>query len=172
VQMASWALMAYSWGLVMFSLVKVLAPGYFARQDTRTPVRAGLIALAVNMAMNIGIALPAAHMGFPVPHVLLATATCTGSAVNVFLLWRGLIRQGVHRPSAAWRRLLPRIAIACVAMAALLVWWSGSLDAWMAYGPLARLLRCGLGIAAAAATYFAVLYALGLRPIDLRTKAA
>jgi putative peptidoglycan lipid II flippase len=172
VQMASWALMAYSWGLVMFSLVKVLAPGYFARQDTRTPVRAGLIALAVNMAMNVGIALPAAHYGFPVPHVLLATATCTGSAVNVFLLWRGLVRQGVHRPSAAWRRLLPRIGIACVVMAVLLVWWSGSLDAWMAYGPAVRLLRCGLGITAAAATYFAVLYALGLRPDDLRTKAA
>ncbi len=172
VQMASWALMAYSWGLVMFSLVKVLAPGYFARQDTRTPVRAGLVALAVNMAMNVGIALPAAHLGFPAPHLLLATATCTGSAVNVYLLWRGLVRQGVLRPSAAWRRLLPRIAIACALMAALLVWWSGSLDAWLAYGPAVRLLRCGLGIAAAAATYFAALYALGLRPADLRTRPA
>ena len=53
VQMASYALMAYSWGLLGFSLVKVLAPGYFARQDTRTPVRVGLIALGCNMAINV-----------------------------------------------------------------------------------------------------------------------
>ena len=172
VQMASWALMAYSWGLVMFSLVKVLAPGYFARQDTRTPVRAGLIALAVNMAMNIGIALPAAHMGFPAPHVLLATATCAASAVNAWLLWRGLVRQGVYRPSAAWRRLLPRVAVACIAMASLLLWWSASLDTWMAWRPATRLLHCALGIVGAACTYFAVLYALGLRQGDLRTRPA
>jgi hypothetical protein len=57
-------------------------------------------------------------------------------------------------------------------MAALLVWWSADLDTWMAYGPAARLLRCGLGIGGAAATYFAVLYALGLRVGDLRTRPA
>ena len=51
-------------------------PGYFARQDTRTPVRVGLIALGVNMAMNIGVVLPAKYLGFPYPHVLLATSTC------------------------------------------------------------------------------------------------
>jgi putative peptidoglycan lipid II flippase len=172
VQMASWALMAYSWGLMMFSLVKVLAPGYFARQDTKTPVRAGLIALGVNMAMNIGIALPAARMGFKAPHILLATSTCASSAVNAFLLWRGLVKQGVYKPSGAWARLLPRVALACIAMGALLWWFGGDLDYWMGLHPLARLARCGAGIAAGAAAYFAVLFALGMRYRDLRTKPA
>ena len=169
VRMASWALMAYSWGLMMFSLVKVLAPGYFARQDTRTPVRAGLIALAVNMAMNVGVVLPARYLGFPAPHVLLATSTCTGSAVNAFLLWRGLQRAGVYQPSRAWALLLPRVALACLVMAALLVWWSASLDFWMALHPAARLLRCAAGISAAALAYFLVLFATGMRYRDLRT---
>jgi putative peptidoglycan lipid II flippase len=172
VQMASWALMAYSWGLMMFSLVKVLAPGYFARQDTRTPVRAGLIALAVNMAMNIGIALPAARMGFKAPHILLATSTCASSAVNAFLLWRGLVKQGVYQPSGAWARLLPRVFIACLVMGALLWWFGGTLDYWMGLHPLARLLRCAVGILAGAGAYFAVLLALGLRYRDLRTRPA
>ena len=55
-------------------------------QYTRTPVRVGLIALAVNMAMNIGVVLPAKYLGFPYPHVLLATSTCTSAAVNWKLL--------------------------------------------------------------------------------------
>jgi putative peptidoglycan lipid II flippase len=172
VQMASWALMAYSWGLMMFSLVKVLAPGYFARQDTRTPVRAGLIALGVNMAMNVGIALPAARFGFKAPHILLATSTCASSAVNAFLLWHGLVKQGVYKPSAAWARLLPRVAVACLVMALLLWWISGDLQYWMGLRPLARLGRCAAGIVAGAAAYFTVLFALGVRYRDLRTKPA
>jgi putative peptidoglycan lipid II flippase len=172
VQMASWALMAYSWGLVMFSLVKVLAPGYFARQDTKAPVRAGLIALAVNMTLNVGVALPAAHFGFPAPHILLATSTCASSAVNAWLLWRGLVRTGVYRPSSAWRKLLPRVAVGCVVMGVLLFWLAGSLDQWMALHPLARLARCAAGIIGAATVYFGILFALGMRYRDLRTRPA
>ncbi len=92
VEMASYALMAYSWGLIGFSLVKVLAPGYFARQDTKTPVRVGLIALGCNMAINLAVVLPAKWLGFPVPHVLLATSTCISAAINTTLLWRGLVK--------------------------------------------------------------------------------
>jgi putative peptidoglycan lipid II flippase len=170
VQMASWALMAYSWGLVTFSLIKVLAPGYFARQDTRTPVRAGMIALGVNIALNIALVLPAARLGFTAPHTLLATSTCISSAVNAVLLWRGLRRQGVFQPSRAWRALLPRVLAASVAMAALLWWLSGSLAQWLAYPPTERVLRCGADIVLAAAAYFAVLLLLGMRPSDLRAR--
>jgi putative peptidoglycan lipid II flippase len=172
VQMASWALMAYSWGLMTFSLIKVLAPGYFARQDTRTPVRAGMIALAVNMALNIGVALPASRMGFPAPHILLATSTCASSAVNAFLLWRGLRKRGIYNPSRVWRSFLPRILIACIVMGALLWWMSGDLAHWLAMPQWQRVWRCLAGIAAAALLYFAVLFALGVRYKDLRTAAA
>src|SRR4029079_8964961 len=101
VQMATYALMAYSWGLLGFSLVKVLAPGYFARQDTKTPVRVGLVALGVNIALNLGVALPAVKLGFPFPHVLIATSTCMSAAVNTPLLWRGLDKARVYKEQLA-----------------------------------------------------------------------
>src|SRR4029079_944466 len=120
VQMASYALMAYSWGLLGFSLVKVLAPGYFARQDTKTPVRVCLVALGVNMAMNVGVALPAVKFGFPYPHILIATSTCMSAAINTVLLWRGLVKAGVYKPHGGWGKLLSRILFANAAMGALL----------------------------------------------------
>jgi putative peptidoglycan lipid II flippase len=171
-QMASWALMAYSWGVMTFSLVKVLAPGYYARQDTRTPVRAAMIALAVNMGLNLCIVVPAVKFQFGAPYLLLATTTCISSAVNAVLLWRGLRRSGVYQPSRLWSALLLRVAVACVAMAALLWWMASSLDAWLAYRQLERLGRCLGGIALAALLYFLVLYALGVRRRDLQTRVA
>jgi putative peptidoglycan lipid II flippase len=171
-QMASWALIAYSWGVMTFSLVKVLAPGYYARQDTRTPVRAAMIALAVNMGLNLCVVVPAVKLQFGAPYLLLATTTCISSAVNAVLLWRGLRRSGVYQPSRLWRGLLLRVAVACMAMAALLWWMAASLDAWLAYHQLERLGRCLGAIALAALLYFLVLYALGVRRRDLQTRVA
>ncbi len=166
--MASYALMAYSWGLLGFSLVKVLAPGYFARQDTRTPVRIGLIALGVNMFMNVAIVLPAKHFGFPYPHVLLATSTCTSAAVNTLLLWRGLVKQGVYRPRVGWGPLLARILFANAVMAVLLVWLGGDLQGWLDLKPLPRAGRLALCIVAGAAAYFAALFLSGARMRHVR----
>jgi putative peptidoglycan lipid II flippase len=161
-------LMAYSWGLLGFSLVKVLAPGFFARQDTRTPVRAGLISLAVNMAMNVGIVLPAKWLGFPYPHVLLATSTCMAAAVNTTLLWRGLHRQGVYRPLPGWPAMLLRVGLASGVMAALLWYWGHDLQAWLSLRALSRALRLAWCVVAAAAAYFAVLYVAGMRPSQIK----
>ena len=138
VQMATYALMAYSWGLLGFSLVKVLAPGYFARQDTKTPVRVGLIALGANMALNIAIVLPAKHFGFPYPHILLATSTCVSAAVNTTLLWRGLARAGVYQARPGWRALIARVLFANAVMAALLIWLGGDLQSWLDDSPWHR----------------------------------
>src|SRR4029079_10978180 len=168
-QMASYALMAYSWGLLGFSLVKVLAPGYFARQDTRTPVRVGLIALAVNMAMNIGVVLPAKYFGFPYPHVLLATSTCMSAAVNTTLLWRGLVKQGVYKPRAGWSVLLARIVFANAVMGALLVWLAGDTASWLTTPPLHRAARLAMCIVAAALAYFAALWISRVRMGHMRS---
>ena len=166
--MTTYGLMAYSWGLLGFSLVKVLAPGYFARQDTKTPVRAGLIALAVNMAMNIGIVLPAKWLGFPYPHVLLATSTCMSAAVNTVLLWHGLRRAGVYRPQPGWRIMLTRVALASVLMAGLLWWWGHDLSIWIDLHGVGRTLRLGACVLGAAGAYFSALYVLGMRPAQLK----
>jgi putative peptidoglycan lipid II flippase len=170
VRMCAYALMAYSWGLLVFSLVKVLAPGYFARQDTRTPVRVGLIALAVTMTINVAVVLPAKRLGFPAPHVLLATATCAGGAVNAWLLWRGLRASGVYRASAGWGAFLTRVLVANAAMAAVLLWFAGDLESWLALDAVARATRCAAGIALGAGTYFAVLLASGMRYGHLRNR--
>jgi putative peptidoglycan lipid II flippase len=167
-QMASYALMAYSWGLLGFSLVKVLAPGYFARQDTRTPVRVGLIALGVTIALNVGVVLPARYLGFPYPHVLLATSTCTGAAVNTILLWRGLVKQGVYRPRPGWGVLLTRILFANAVMAGLLVWMADDMADWLATPPLHRAARLAVCIVVAAAAYFSALWISGVRLAQMR----
>jgi putative peptidoglycan lipid II flippase len=171
VQMASYALMAYSWGLLGFSLVKVLAPGYFARQDTKTPVRVGLIALGTNMAINAGIVLPAKAFGFPYPHILIATSTCISAAVNTTLLWTGLARIGVYKAQPGWGALVARVLLANAAMAGLLLWLGGDIQSWIAQSPWQRAGRLAVSVAAAGATYFAVLFLAGMRMRHLRNVA-
>ena len=171
VKMASYALMAYSWGLLGFSLVKVLAPGYFARQDTKTPVRVGLIALGVNMLLNICVALPAIYYDVPNAHVLIATSTCTSAAINTTLLWRGLAKAGVYQARPGWGALIARVLLANASMAALLLWLAGDIGGWLSMPPLERAARLGMCIVAAAATYFAVLFVAGTRVRHLRNVA-
>jgi putative peptidoglycan lipid II flippase len=172
VEMTSYALMTYSAGLLGMSLVKVLAPGYFARQDTKTPVRVGLISLGVNMTLNLLVVLPAARMGFKAPHALLATSTSISAVVNTALLWRGLAKAGVYTPSPGWPALVARIVAANLVMAGLLVWLGGDLQGWIQSGALERVWRCGLCIAAGAGAYFAALYVFGMRYRHLATQAA
>jgi putative peptidoglycan lipid II flippase len=161
--MTAYALMAYSWGLIGFSLVKVLAPGYFARQDTKSPVRFGLIALACGIAINVAVVLPAQYLGFAVPHVLLATSTCVVAAVNATLLWRGLRRDGVWQPQAGWPKLLGQVTLASAIMAVLLLWQAYPLSGWLALNMGERILRLSICVLGGAGLYFAVLALLGMR---------
>jgi putative peptidoglycan lipid II flippase len=169
VQRTTYALMAYSWGLIVFSLVKVLVPGYYARQNTKQPVRYALTALAVTTGLNVMVVIPAARMGFEEPHVLIATATCIGALVNTVLLWRGLAGEGVLKPGSGWPLLLLRVLGANAVMGAVLLWLAGDLARWLEMPFLQRLWRGGGGILLAAAAYFAVLFMLGLRQRHLRS---
>lgn len=164
VRMAALALAGYAPGLLGFSLVKVLAPGYFARQDARTPVRLGLIALGVNLGFNVLVVLPAFAVGFPAPHVLLAVSTSLSGLINAVLLWRGLAREGFCRPRQGWSGMLSRILVATLVMAALVWWLAGILQSWVDASPLERAWRCALCVVAGAGTYFGCLLLLGMRP--------
>ncbi len=168
VLMCSYALMAYSLGLIGFSLVKVLAPGYFARQDTKTPVKVGIIALAINMAFNVAVVVPAFLSGFPVPHALLALSTGLSAIINAALLFRGLRREGIYAPTAEWRRLFPQIALASLAMAAFLWWISGDWSAWNDWPALRRALWLALSVMGGAGVYFGTLWLSGTRPHHLK----
>ena len=161
VEMASRSLMAYSLGLLPFILIKVLAPGFYARQDTRTPVRIAVIAMAANMVMNIVLVFPLAHAG-------LALATTLSASLNAFLLFRGLRREEVYQPGAHWVWLGWRTGVACTAMAALLLWGAGSLESWTALGAWERAWRLLGWVVAGASAYGAILLLTGVRARHFR----
>lgn len=169
VVMGSYALIGASFGLLGYSLVKVLAPGYYARQDTRTPVRVGLIALSVTMAFNLGVVLPAHYAGFFAPHALLALAPGLGAYVNVWLLYRGLVRGGVYQPDASWRILLLRqVPAANLAMGVFLWWAAGRAETWVHFPTIRQVAMLSFCVLGAIATYAGVLALTGLRFGDLR----
>ncbi len=156
VLMSRLSLMAYAGGLLAFILVKVLAPGYYARQDTRTPVRIGLIAMAANMALNLALIVPLKHAG-------LALATSLAAYLNAFLLLRGLMRNGIYHSSSGWPALLIRVLLACLAMMLVLLWWSPSTSAWLKMGLADRVWGLLAAIVLGAGAYFVVLFASGIR---------
>ena len=168
VRMSSYALMAYSLGLIGFSMVKVLAPGYFARQDTRTPVKVGMISLGVNMGFNLSIVVPAYLAGFPAPHALLALSTGLSAFVNSGLLYRGLRRDGVYAPSSRWRRLMPQVLVANAAMAVFLWWVTGDWAAWSDMATVRRIAMLLGSVVGGGAIYFLGLLLMGARPGDFR----
>ncbi|MCU7922847.1 MAG: murein biosynthesis integral membrane protein MurJ [Candidatus Thiodiazotropha sp. (ex Dulcina madagascariensis)] len=163
VSMATRSLMAYAPGLMAIMLIKVLAPGFYARQDTKTPVRIGVIAMASNMVLNIILVFPLAHAG-------LALATTLSSGLNAWLLYRALIKQHIYLPSAGWTALLVRTVFASSAMAGLLWWGAGDITAWLAMSGLARIGQLAGLILSAILLYFLTLFLLGVRPGHFRSE--
>jgi putative peptidoglycan lipid II flippase len=161
VDMAQRSLVAYALGLQAFILIKVLAPGFYARQDTRTPVRIGVIAMAANMVFNLLLIFPLQHAG-------LALATSLSAYLNAYLLWRGLRREQAYVPSPGWSRLGLQVGLAALGMAVLLVTLAPPLDAWLAAARLVRVGWLAGLILAAALVYFTLLWLAGLRPAALR----
>jgi putative peptidoglycan lipid II flippase len=105
-RMASLSLMAYSVALVGFTLVKVLSPGYFSRQDIRTPVRVSIRAMFVNIVLNVAIVVPMILLAIPGAHAGLAAATGLAAIYNASALYRGLRASGFTCLPAAGGRLL------------------------------------------------------------------
>lgn len=165
--MASYSLTAYSAGLVMFMLIKVLAPGYYARQDMMTPVKIGVIAMVSNMVLNILLATPL-HLYWQLGHVGLAAATALSALINAGLLWRGLRVTGVYAPQPGWSRFGLQMLLANGAMGAVLLFWGRGIIDWVAAGWLERVLHMGLVCAAGFAVYVLVLAVTGIRLGHLR----
>jgi putative peptidoglycan lipid II flippase len=161
-QMMSLALIAYSFGLLGFMLVKVLVPGYFARQDTKTPMKVAMIAMAANMLFNVILVVSLVQLGYAAPHAGLALATTFSSFINAMLLLRGLLRDGVFRPEAGWIGYLARLVLAAAVMGSVLWWLAGDWQQWIGYSLTERLLHLGWLIPVGAVIYFAILAASGL----------
>lgn len=167
VDMTALALRAYALGLVGFSAVKILAPAFFAREDTKTPVRVALIALTVNLVLSVSLAWYLTTSGFRAPHAGLAAATSVAAILNALLLYLGLRREDALRHAPGWGMLLLQVVLANAGMWLLLEWLQRPVDWWLAatLGERSGLLL--VNVAGGALVYAAVLMALGLRPSRL-----
>lgn len=133
-RMTALSVLGLSFGLPAFALVKVLLPAFYARQDTRTPVRAGVASLVANMFISLGLlaalvllwvpdsarasGVMAVLASTPGLHVALGVASALASYLNLALLWRWLRRDGVYQPQPGWGRFGLRLAVSCIALCA------------------------------------------------------
>jgi putative peptidoglycan lipid II flippase len=171
VHLTALALQAFAIGLVGFSFVKVLAPAYFSREDTLTPVKIGLIALAVNFVLSVVLALYLTAIDFAGSHAGLALAISVAALVNAVLLYRGLRRDGVVRHSAGWPALLLRILVASVAMCTVLWWLHAPTTWWLDAGAGQRVYQLAVAVVAGAVAYFLTLLLTGMRLSQFRMGA-
>ncbi len=156
------SLAAFSLGLPSYILVKVLTPGFYARHDTRTPVRFATISMVVNLVLNLAFIVPLAHVGPPL-------ATAIASTVNVAMLWRALSRRGHFVADAQLARRAPRLLAAALLMGAVMWFANAPLAPYTTGASLARWGAMFVLVAAGALVYFAATFLFGaLRPADLR----
>ena len=156
------ALAAFSIGLPSYILVKVLTPGFYARSDTRTPVRYATASMVVNLGLNLALIPTTGHIGPPL-------ATAVASSVNVALLYRTLRARGHFVADAQLRRRAPRAALAALAMGAVM-WWGQALVQPYVTGPSLQRWGAMLALVAGGGLVYAVaVLATGaFRPAELR----
>jgi putative peptidoglycan lipid II flippase len=159
------ALIAYSIGLIGMILVKILAPGFYARQNVSTPVKIGIVTLVVTQLMNLAFIGPLRHAG-------LALAIGLGACLNAALLYRVLRRTGVYQPQPGWPMFLLKVAAAVGFMAIVLFTTMGESSWWLS-APWQRKVPAVLGLVALGAlAYGACLALFGFRPRDFSRRGA
>ncbi len=165
-QMTALALQCMSAGVLSFMLIKVFAPGFYAQQDTKTPVRVGLITVATNAVLNVVFIGLFKLMGWQEEHMALALASSGSALVNAGLLYFFLHKRDIFRFGAHWKKLIMQFAIANIAMivalAYALTWYNGDVSEWM------RVLQVVILCAVGAVAYGAGLLVSGVRPRHLR----
>ena len=172
VAMSTYSLRAYALGLIAFMAIKVLATGFYAQQDMKTPVRIGIIAMVSNMVLNLILVLILHHY-WQLGHVGLALATSLSAVLNAGLLFRGLsanrhlcvLSEGGKAKllSTDYWRLLLQVIFAVAAMVAVLIWLQPELSFWASADWLSRCYRLSVLCIAGFATYLIALLLLGVK---------
>ena len=170
VRMTALALRAYALGLVGFSFVKILAPAYFAREDTKTPVRIALLALLVYLILSVGLAGFMLVNDIAGPHAGLAAATSVAAILNAVLLYRGLLRDQILLHSGGWSLLLLRVVLANGVMYLVLDQLYRPLEWWLSVSFTGRMSWLALTIAVAVGSYFLALLVMGTRLSQFRLR--
>src|SRR5882762_9230907 len=159
------ALVAYSVGLLGMILVKILAPGFYARQNIVTPVKIGIVTLVVTQLLNLMFIIPLRHAG-------LALAIGLGACLNAGLLYRYLRRQSIYTPRPGWPVFLLKVAAAVAFMALALLATMGE-SAWWLSAPWQQKLPAIIGLVLlGGAAYAGCLLAFGMRPRDFSRRGA
>jgi len=159
------ALIAYSVGLLGLILVKVLAPGFYARQNIKTPVKIAFIALVATQAMNLAFIWPLQHAG-------LALAIGLGACLNAGLLYYKLRQHNIYSPQPGWGAFALKIAAALAVMGIFLWFAAGDAEAWLTMPPSIKALRLAGIVALGGMAYFSALWLLGFRPRDFVRRGA
>ena len=168
-RMAAISLSAMSLGIPAFMLSKVLSPAFYARQDTRTPMRAAILTVIANVVLTIALTTPLWLYKVPGAHGGIALATGLAGIFNAWLLWRYLKRAGLLRPQPGWGRYWLRLGVACAVMTAVVLGLRLYIGDWTTMPSLLhRALLLLAVVAAGGIAYVLALLAMGLRPRDLR----
>jgi putative peptidoglycan lipid II flippase len=159
------ALVAYSVGLVGMILVKILAPGFYARQNVVTPVKIGILTLVATQLMNLALVGPLKHAG-------LALAIGLGACLNALLLYLTLKKQRIYLPQPGWPVFTLKV-LASVAFMAIVLFTSMGEASWWLGAPWQHKVPAMLGLVLlGAAVYAGCLLAFGFRPRDFSRRAA
>lgn len=163
VLMSQMSLFAYASGLLAFIMVKVLAPGFYSRQDTKTPVRIAIIAMFTNIVLNLAFIIPWIKLGYPGPHTGLAIATSIAAFLNAGMLFLTLKRQGVYQTAPGWGRLMTQIMAGVLLMLLVLVPGIPPLLEWFEWSAGYRALMLLVWVGVGAVAYFIGLTLFGFR---------
>ncbi len=170
IMMSAWAMRAYGVGLIGFMMIKILAPGFYSRQDMKTPVRIAVISVVAAQIMNVSFMI-VFHQTLGMGHLGLALATALAAYINSGLLFRALRQQGIYRYSRGWGRFVWQALAANCSMVLVLLALLQQWPDWSVYSWEWRVVYLAVMCAAGLASYFAVLLATGMRPRHLRLQA-
>ena len=165
--MTGHSLRAYAIGLPAFVLIKVLSAGFFSRQDTKTPVKIGLIAVVANIVLNILLVWLFNYINLA--HVGLALATSLSAYLQAFLLFRKLKKIKVYRSRNKWLGFIAKIILALAVMAGIIVFGVDHSFVWVSWDVFDRILNLMLWILVSMLSYFSVLWLTGLRLRNITT---
>ena len=165
VEMASRSVVALAPGVIGFLGIKILAPGFYSRQDSKTPAQIGVVTVLVNIIFSLSLIGSMAHAG-------LALAAALAALINAGLLLTILWRRGVYRLSRQWLKFLPQLLLATTVMALAVDWLAGDLSRWLTAGGLQRVLWLAGLVVAGVLLYGLTLLLSGLRPRHLKLAAS
>lgn len=166
--MSGLSLMAYSFGLPAFIAIKILVNGFYARQDTKTPVKIGVIALVFNMFLNVVFVVSLIKFDYVAPHVGLALATTGSAYLNAGLLAFKLRQQGILVIDWSILKSTLRLLLAVLVMAFIIYFSMPENSIWSDWLWYERITKLSIIIVQAIVAYVAVLWLLGFRKSDLR----